>query len=86
MKRNKVYWEQYGHNQQSKTKEQIQNWSNGSLCVETGKWRDRLLNYYFVSDRILIIHLKNDKEKFTIIAVYDTEDGKQEETEILQEE
>jgi hypothetical protein len=53
---------------------------SGIALIIDHTWTSRITNYSFVNDRIISVRLKTNREHITIIRVYATEEGREEET------
>jgi len=53
---------------------------SGVALIIDHKWTSRITNYSFVNDRIINVRLKSNRGHVTIIGVYTSEDGREEET------
>jgi exonuclease III len=66
--------------------EQTERARKGIAIMTDKKWKNTVLNYTYVNERILTIRLKIDREHSTITGVYAPEEGKKEETKKFYED
>lgn len=58
----------------------------GVAILVNNKWKNKIISYSFINERIVTCKFKIDRGHFTVIGVYAPEEGRKEETKIFYDE